>query len=90
MLAAVVLALGACYLNVRLIYGTIARRSGQRRAMLEALDDRWRPLLLIGIAVLVLLLIPVLNLAVPSLMCTAVLHLAHRSRLPPAAIGATG
>ncbi|MFL6656734.1 MAG: hypothetical protein ACJ8GW_01580 [Massilia sp.] len=80
-LAAAMLILLACYLNVRLIYGSVAKRSGQRAAQLLALQWRWRPLLLIGVACLLLLVIPVFNLLVPALMCTAVIRLAFRNNL---------
>jgi hypothetical protein len=80
-MAAAMLILLACYVNVRLVYGSVAKRSGQRAAQLQALQWRWRPLLLIGIGCLVLLAIPVLNLLVPALMCTAVIRLAFRDNL---------
>lgn len=80
--AGFLLVAGLCYLNVRLIYGGIARSTGPGTDLAASLQWRWRPLLLIGAFLLLLVAVPVLNLTVPVLMCTAVARLAFRNNLP--------
>lgn len=79
--ASILLLAGLCYLNVRLIYASLTRDAAQRAALSASLHWRWRPLLLIGIILLLLVAVPVLNLLVPALMCTAVAQLAFRDNL---------
>lgn len=79
--AAILILAGICYLNVRLIYANVARSSSNRALLVSNLRCRWRPLLLIGIALLLLIAVPILNLLVPALMCTSVLHLAYRDNI---------
>lgn len=86
--AGVLILVGICYLNVRLIYANVARSSGNAALLRSALRYRWRPLLLIGIALLMLIAVPVLNLLVPALMCTSVLHLAYRDNIGRLAVSA--
>ncbi|WP_028453499.1 hypothetical protein [Chitinilyticum aquatile] len=65
-------------LNLLLLYGAVIRALPETRAALLAVRWRWRPMLLIGLLLLVLALIPVLNLLAPALMCTTMAHLACR------------
>jgi hypothetical protein len=88
--AIVLILAGICYLNVRLIYANIARGSSNRTLLISNLRHRWRPLLLIGIALLLLVAVPILNLLAPALMCTSVLHLAYRDNIARLADPASG
>lgn len=80
-LAGLMIVAGFCYLNVRLIYATVARDTENPGQLFSSLRWRWRPLLIIGVFLMLLLAIPLLNLLVPALMCTAVLNLAYRDNI---------
>lgn len=70
--------LGLCYLNVRLLYATVAGKTASPEMEMKRLEVKWRPLLLLGMALMFLTAIPVLNLLVPGMMCTCILHLVYR------------
>lgn len=77
-----VMVLGLCYFNVRLLYGAVARNAPSPQEQSRYLVERWRPLLLLGIGLMLLLLVPVVNLLVPAMMCTCIVHLVHRDNIP--------
>ncbi|GAA5013433.1 EI24 domain-containing protein [Massilia kyonggiensis] len=73
-----VLLLLAVYLNVRLPYASAVRRvHGKVRGRLP-LHDHFPPLLMLGVLTVLAVLVPVLNLLLPAVMCTSVLHLVRR------------
>lgn len=65
-------------LNLLLLYAAASRALPETRLTLLAVRWRWRPMLLIGLLLLVLALIPFLNLLAPALMCSTMMHLACR------------
>ena len=73
-----VLLLFAVYLNVRLLYGSAIRRVYGRRPGPLPLHDQFPPLLMLGVLSVIGVLVPVLNLLLPAVMCTSVLHLVRR------------
>lgn len=78
LLAGLVLFLMLCYMNMRLMYSKAAHSMPSPAAEIQKLSHLWRPLLLLGIALMFLTAIPVFNLLVPGMMCTCVFHLIHR------------
>jgi len=78
-LCACLILLGMCYLNVRLLYANAASKTASPELEASRLTKKWRPLLLLGTALIFLIAIPVFNLLVPGMMCTCVLHLLYRN-----------
>ncbi len=83
--AGVVLFLGICYANAWLLYHCAARRMPSPALEMRRLQWRWRPLLWLGVLLLLLAVVPVINLLVPALMCTSILHLICRDNAAPLA-----
>ena len=81
LLAGVVLVLTACYLNVRLIYVAMAKRTSLSVSALTAIRWRWRTLFLVGSFLTILLVVPVVNLLVPAMLYTSTLHLLCRQNV---------
>jgi hypothetical protein len=81
LLAGVVLVLTACYLNVRLIYVAMAKRTSLSVSALTAIRWRWRTLFLVGFFLTILLVVPVVNLLVPAMLYTSTLHLLCRQNV---------
>ena len=73
-----VLLLLAVYLNVRLLYGSAVRRVYGNVPGPLPLHDHFPPLLMLGVLSVIGVLVPVLNLLLPAVMCTSVLHLVRR------------
>jgi hypothetical protein len=73
-----VLLLLAVYLNVRLPYASAVRRVYGKAPGRLPLHDHFPPLLMLGVLTVIGVLIPVLNLLLPAVMCTSVLHLVRR------------
>jgi uncharacterized protein involved in cysteine biosynthesis len=73
-----VLLLLAVYLNVRLVYGSAVRRVYGKTSRPLPLHDHVPPLLMLGMLTVIAVLVPVLNLLLPAVMCTSVLHLVRR------------
>ncbi|XZG70004.1 hypothetical protein ACTSKR_15365 [Chitinibacteraceae bacterium HSL-7] len=65
--------------NLLLLYAATLRALPEPKSRLLALRWRWRPMSLIGFVLLALTFIPVVNLLVPALMCTTMIHLACRN-----------
>lgn len=84
-----VLLLLAVYLNVRLVYGSAVRRVYGKTPGPLPLHDHVPPLLMLGVLTVIAVLVPVLNLLLPAVMCTSVLHLVRRGpqwNSPPAPV----
>jgi hypothetical protein len=73
-----VLLLLAVYLNVRLVYRSAVRRVYGKMPGPLPLHDQFPPLLMLGVLTVLAVLVPVLNLLLPAVMCTSVLHLVRR------------
>ncbi|WP_005032975.1 EI24 domain-containing protein [Holophaga foetida] len=83
-IAGITLILLGCYIHPRALFAVAAKRMPSLPPWRPSLRWRWRPLLLIGVALMALLAIPVFNLAVPAIMCTSILHLLLRPNYPTA------
>lgn len=77
-LSGYLLLLIALYINVRLLYPSAVKRVYAAIPGRLPLHEHFRPLLMLGTLALIIVFIPGLNLLLPAVLCTSILHLVRR------------